>query len=29
MSAFCGALASFYNKVPIFHVEAGLRSYDI
>lgn len=28
MSVFCGALTSFYNKVPVFHVEAGLRSYD-
>lgn len=28
MSAFCGALVSFYNKIPIFHIEAGLRSYD-
>ncbi len=29
MTVLCGALASFYKKVPIFHVEAGLRSYDI
>ena len=29
MSAFCGALFSFYNKIPLFHVEAGLRSYDL
>lgn len=28
MSVFCGALTSFYHKVPVFHVEAGLRSYD-
>ena len=24
-----GALAAFYNKVPVGHIEAGLRSYDI
>ena len=28
MTVFCGALTSFYHKTPIFHVEAGLRSYD-
>lgn len=29
MTVFCGALASFYNKIPVFHIEAGLRSYDL
>ena len=29
MSVFCGGLASFYNKIPVFHVEAGLRSGNI
>ncbi len=29
MSVFCGALVSFYNRCPVFHVEAGLRSYDL
>lgn len=29
MTVLCGALESFYNKIPVFHVEAGLRSYDI
>lgn len=29
ITVFCGALVSFYNKVPVFHVEAGLRSYDL
>ncbi|MDR1285571.1 MAG: UDP-N-acetylglucosamine 2-epimerase (non-hydrolyzing) [Campylobacteraceae bacterium] len=29
MTAFCGALAGFYNKIPVFHVEAGLRSYNM
>ena len=28
MTVLCGALTSFYHKVPVFHVEAGLRSYD-
>jgi len=25
-AAFCGALAAFYNHVPVAHVEAGLRT---
>ena len=29
MTVLCGALVSFYNKTPVFHIEAGLRSYDI
>jgi len=29
MTVLCGALMSYYNKIPLFHVEAGLRSYDI
>ena len=29
MSAFSGALVSFYNKIPVYHIEAGLRSYDL
>ena len=27
-TAFCGALAAFYHKVPVGHVEAGLRTGD-
>ena len=29
MTVLCGALTSFYRKIPVFHVEAGLRSYNI
>ena len=29
MTVLCGALVAFYNKVSVFHVEAGLRSYDL
>ena len=29
LTAFCGALVAFYNKLPIFHIEAGLRSYNL
>lgn len=29
MTVFCGALSSFYNRIPVFHVEAGLRSYNL
>ena len=25
-TAFCGALAGYYRKVPVIHIEAGLRS---
>ena len=28
-TTFAGALAAFYHKVPVGHVEAGLRTYDI
>lgn len=27
-TAFVGSLASYYNKIPVGHIEAGLRSYD-
>ena len=29
MTVLTGALVSYYHKVPVFHVEAGLRSYDL
>jgi UDP-N-acetylglucosamine 2-epimerase (non-hydrolysing) len=29
LSASAGALAAFYNKIHSFHVEAGLRSFDM
>lgn len=29
MTVLTGALVSFYHRIPVFHVEAGLRSYDI
>jgi UDP-N-acetylglucosamine 2-epimerase (non-hydrolysing) len=29
ITVLTGSLVSFYNKIPVFHVEAGLRSYDI
>ncbi len=28
-STFCGALTAFYHRVPIAHVEAGLRTFDL
>lgn len=28
-TAFCGALAAFYQQVPVAHVEAGLRTGDL
>ena len=28
-SAFLGGLAGFYNRVPVAHVEAGLRTYNL
>jgi UDP-N-acetylglucosamine 2-epimerase (non-hydrolysing) len=29
ITVLSAALTSFYRKVPVFHVEAGLRSYDL
>jgi UDP-N-acetylglucosamine 2-epimerase (non-hydrolysing) len=28
-TAFAGALAAFYNEIPVGHVEAGLRTWDM
>ena len=28
VTAFAGALAAFYKKIPVCHIEAGLRTYD-
>ena len=29
MSAFCGALFGILNSIPVFHIEAGLRSHNL
>ena len=28
-TTFCAALAAFYHRIPVAHVEAGLRTYDL
>lgn len=28
-TTFCGALAGFYQRIPVAHVEAGLRTHDL
>ena len=28
LSAYCGAMIAFYNKIQLAHVEAGLRTYN-
>ena len=28
MSVFCAALCAFYQKIPFFHLEAGMRTFD-
>lgn len=29
MTVFSGALSAFFHSVPVYHIEAGLRSYDL